>query len=286
MKLSDILTDQRALVTGGGTGIGVGITRRLLEQGATVTIIGRREDVLARTASEFAGEFGDRIRYTTCDITEETQVAEAVAFAGDGHGLDIAVANAGGAGIGGLAPFLSLDQAAWMDVCKLNIVGTANTIRGAALDMRDRGGGAIVAISSAGSAGPEPCFSHYSASKAGVDMLVRNAAQELGDFGIRVNAVQPGVVPSEIAAEAWDGNEDQYAHILKNTPLGRTGTAEEIGDAVAFLVGPTGAWVTGQIFAVDGGLTIPMVANLQGLARKIHGDDVVEKNLGDRLSSF
>jgi NAD(P)-dependent dehydrogenase (short-subunit alcohol dehydrogenase family) len=263
----------------------VGISRRLLEHGATVTICGRREDVLSRTVSELAADFGDRIRYTTCDITDEAQVAAAVAVAGDGVGLDIAVANAGGAGMGGLAPFLSLDQAAWVDVCTLNIVGTANTIRHAALDMQERGG-AIVAISSAGSAGPEPCFAHYSASKAGVDMLVRNAAQELGDFGIRVNAVQPGVVPSEIAAEAWDGNEDQYAHILKNTPLGRTGTAEEIGDAVVFLVGPTGAWITGQIFAVDGGLTNSVVANLQGLARKIHGDEVVEAHLGARLSSF
>jgi NAD(P)-dependent dehydrogenase (short-subunit alcohol dehydrogenase family) len=281
------LAGKRALVTGGGTGIGVGISRRLLQEGATVTIVGRRSEVLDETGSALAEEFGsDQIRWTTCDITDETQVKDAVAFAGDGEGLDIAVANAGGSGSGGLAPFLELDQEAWVDVCLLNIVGTANTIREAALAMRSRGGGAIVAISSAGSAGPEVCFSHYSSTKAAVDMLVRNAAQELGDFGIRVNAIQPGVVPSEIAAEAWAGNEDQYAHILKNSPLGRTGTAEEIGDAVVFLAGPSSAWITGQILGVDGGLTLHMVANLQGLARKIHGDDVVNRSLGERLQSF
>lgn len=280
------LAGKRALVTGGGTGIGVGISRRLLQEGATVTIVGRRSEVLDETGSALAEEFeGSRIRWTTCDITQEAQVKDAVAFAGDGEGLDIAVANAGGSGSGGLAPFLELNQEAWVDVCRLNIVGTANTIREAALSMRGRGG-AIVAISSAGSAGPEVCFSHYSSSKAAVDMLVRNAAQELGDFGIRVNAVQPGVVPSEIAAEAWAGNEDQYAHILKNSPLGRTGTAEEIGDAVVFLAGPSSAWITGQILGVDGGLTLHLVANLQGLARKIHGDDVVNRSLGARLQSF
>jgi NAD(P)-dependent dehydrogenase (short-subunit alcohol dehydrogenase family) len=280
------LRGKRALVTGGGTGIGVGIADRLLDKGATVTIIGRRVDVLERTAAGLAEQYGDgRIKTFQCDITEETQMRDAVAFAGESQGLDIAVANAGGAGSGGLAPFLCLDQEAWVDICKLNVVGTANTVREAALDMRDRGG-AIVVISSAGSAGPEVCFSHYSSTKAAVDMMIRNAAQELGDFGIRVNGIQPGVVPSEIAAEAWDGNEDQYAHILKNTPLGRTGTAAEIGEAVTFLAGPNAAWITGQILGVDGGLTIPVVANLQGLARKIHGDDVVEQNLGARLSAF
>ncbi|MEV4420140.1 SDR family oxidoreductase [Patulibacter sp. NPDC049589] len=279
------LNGKRALVTGGGTGIGVGITECLLSRGATVTIAGRRRDVLDSAAEDFAKRHGDRIRVASCDITDEKSVAEAVRIAGDGVGVDIVVANAGGSGSGGLAPFLLLDQEAWLDVCRLNIVGTANTIREAALDMRGRGG-AIVVISSAGSAGPEPCFSHYSASKAAVDMLVQNAAQELGDFGIRVNAVQPGVVPSEIAAEAWDGNEDQYAHILKNTPLGRTGTAIEVGEAVSFLSGPHSEWVTGQIFAVDGGLTIPLVANLQGLARKIHGDEAIDANLGPRLASF
>jgi NAD(P)-dependent dehydrogenase (short-subunit alcohol dehydrogenase family) len=101
-----------------------------------------------------------------------------------------------------------------------------------------------------------------------------------------VNAIQPGVVPSEMA-DVWEGLDSQFAHILKNTPLGRIGKPEEIGDAVAFLASPRASWITGQILGVDGGLSVPMVANLQGVARKLHGDKMVDLNLGgDRLGAF
>jgi NAD(P)-dependent dehydrogenase (short-subunit alcohol dehydrogenase family) len=281
------LDGQRAIVTGGGTGIGFGIAKTLLDHGATVTLAARRLDVLEKAAGTLASEYGRvRVRTAECDITQDAQVTEAMLIAAEGGGLDIAVANAGGSGTGGTAPFLTLKGADWLDVCNINIVGTANTIREAALLMRDNGGGAIIATSSAGSAGAEPCFSHYSTSKAAVDMLIINAAVELGDFGIRVNAIQPGVVPSEMA-DVWEGLDSQFAHILKNTPLGRIGKPEEIGDAVAFLASPRASWITGQILGVDGGLSVPMVANLQGVARKLHGDEMVDSNLGgDRLGAF
>jgi glucose 1-dehydrogenase len=281
------LDGRRAIVTGGGTGIGFGVAKRLLEEGATVTIAARRADVLEKAATALASEHGeDRVRTAVCDISDDAQVRDAMQVATEGGGLDIAVANAGGSGSGGTQPFLTLTGADWLDVLNINVVGTANTIREAALLMRDNGGGSIIATSSAGSAGAEPCFSHYSTSKAAVDMLVINAAVELGDFNIRVNAIQPGVVPSEMA-DVWEGLEDQFDHILKNTPLGRTGKPEEIGDAVVFLASPRSAWITGQILGVDGGLSVQMVANLQAVARKLHGDEAVDKNLGgDRLGTF
>jgi NAD(P)-dependent dehydrogenase (short-subunit alcohol dehydrogenase family) len=286
--VSELLAGKRAMVTGGGTGIGKGIARQLLKNGATVTIVGRRHDVLAATAQEFGAEYdAERIRYLRGDITDEDQTKAAVEAAGGDTGLDIVVANAGGAG-GGHAPFLYLGAQAWRDICETNIVGTANTIRAAAWGMRARGG-AIIAISSAAAAGPEVCNAHYATSKAAVDMMVRNAAQELGHLNIRVNSIQPGVIKTEIwpvDESTWETADPQLSHVIELTPLGRPGLPEDVGDAVVYLGGPSGEWITGQVFGVDGGLSIPAMANLQGLARGNVGDAVVDDALSPRLSSW
>jgi NAD(P)-dependent dehydrogenase (short-subunit alcohol dehydrogenase family) len=121
------LGGQRALGTGGGTRIGAGIARRLLEQDAAlVTIVRRRLDVLAASAAGLAADFGDgRVRFAHCDVTSSSSVESAVALAGAGAGLDIAVATAGGVPGKGLAPFLYLDEHDWLEMCKLTLVGTA-----------------------------------------------------------------------------------------------------------------------------------------------------------------
>jgi NAD(P)-dependent dehydrogenase (short-subunit alcohol dehydrogenase family) len=279
------LDGQRALVTGGGTGIGAGIARRMLEEGAAlVTIVGRRVDVLTATTAALAADFGARrVRYAQCDIVSSAAVESAVQLAGDGVGLDIAVANAGGVP-GGLAPFLYLDEDDWLEMCKLTLVGTANTIRAAAWDMRARGGGSIIAISSSAAAGPEICNAHYSAAKAGVDMMVRNAAQELGHFGIRVNSVQPGVTVTESSHAMYRPGQPVYEDLLARTPLGRSALPDEMGDAVVYLASRAGAFVSGQVFAVDGGLSVPAMADLQQMARLGRGDEIVDDALKPRLA--
>jgi NAD(P)-dependent dehydrogenase (short-subunit alcohol dehydrogenase family) len=286
--VSELLAGKRAIITGGGTGIGKGIARRLLHNGATVTIIGRREDVLAAAADELEDEHGSRpVRYTRCDIVDEEQLEDALEFAADGTHLDIVVANAGGSG-GGHAPFLYLNSQAWREICDINIVGTANTIRAGAWAMRGKGG-AIIAISSAAAVGPGICNAHYATSKAAVDMMVRNAAQELGHLNIRVNSVQPGVIKTEIwpvDESTWETADPQLSHVIGLTPLGRPGLPEDVGDAVVYLSAQSGEWITGQVFGVDGGLSIPAMANLHGLARGNVGDDVVEDALSPRLSSW
>jgi len=265
------LAGRKALVTGGGTGIGFGCARRLLSHGATVTLAARRLDVLEAAAERLRPEAnGGEVRVQPCDVTVEEEVAAAVrkAVGPDGH-LDIAVANAG---TGAPGPILALGAEQWRLVNDLNILGTALTIKHAALAMRERGG-SIVAISSAEGFLVAKYMAPYSVTKAGVDMLVRCAALELAPFRIRVNCIQPGYVPTESMTLFFP--EDELRRILEATPLGRPGTAEEIGDAVVYFAADSGAWVTGQVLAVDGGMTIPVGADFEGLCRRVYGDEVM-----------
>jgi NAD(P)-dependent dehydrogenase (short-subunit alcohol dehydrogenase family) len=269
------LAGRHALVTGGGTGIGRGIARRLLREGAKVTLAARRLDLLEQTAAALRSEIpGARVQAIACDVTQEEQVKAAVSeAAGPDGALDIAVANAGSAVPG---PFLLLAADAWRFCCELNIVGTANTLRQAALAMRERGG-SLIAISTAASAAPEKSMAAYTATKAAVDMLVRCAALELGPFGIRVNAIQPGYVPHETLNAVFP--EALARELIARTPLGYAGTPEDIGAMVAHLSRPESRWVTGQVIAVDGGMTVQPMADLTALSEAIYGAERVREAL-------
>jgi NAD(P)-dependent dehydrogenase (short-subunit alcohol dehydrogenase family) len=274
------LDGMHALVTGGGTGIGRGIALALAGAGATVTLAARRRDVLEQGAAHVrAAVVGAEVRLAECDVTvaEQVEAAVAVATSPDGR-LDVAVANAGSAVPG---PFLLLDDQAWRFCCDLNIIGTASTFRYAALAMREHGG-SLVAISTAASAAPEVSMAAYTATKAAVDMMVRAAAWELGAFGIRVNAIQPGYVPTE----STDGSfpDELAADLLERSALIRSGTPADIGALVAHLSQP-GSWVTGQVIGVDGGMTVQPMADLTAISRRIYGDAAVDGALGlDRVT--
>ncbi len=269
------LDGARALVTGGGTGIGRGIAAALAGAGATVTLAARREDVLLGTAVELRAEVaGAEIRTVACDVTDEAQVEAAVAVAAGPDGrLDVAVANAGSAVPG---PFLLLDDAAWRFCCELNIVGTASTFRHAARAMSD--GGSLIAISTAASTAPEVSMSAYTATKAAVDMMVKAAAWELGPRRIRVNAIQPGYVPTGSTESAF--TPEIAEDLLVRSALGRSGTPADIGAMACFLASPSGAWITGQVIAVDGGMTAQPMADLTDLSRRMYGDAAVDEALG------
>ncbi len=269
------LEGAHALITGGGTGIGRGIATCLAREGALVTIAARRQDVLEAAADQLRTEIpGAEVRVAICDVTvaEQVEAAVAVASAPDGR-LDIAVANAG-TGIPG--PFLLLDDKAWRFCCDLNIVGTASTFRHAALAMREHGG-SLVAISTAASSAPEVSMAAYTSTKAAVDMMVRAAAWELGVYGIRVNSILPGYVPTDSTEGSFTPGLSQ--DLLARSALKRNGTPEDIGALVVHLSQP-GGWITGQVIGVDGGMTVQPMADLTDLSRRIYGDAAVNDALG------
>lgn len=257
MTSTSNFTGRSALVTGGGSGIGLGCARALVDHGATVTICGRTEPRLRAAAEEVGAN------WVVCDVTDEDSVAATISTATEaGGGLHIAVANAGGGRAAG--PLVLNELAAWNDSLAVNLTGTFLTIKHAAPAIARSGGGSIVAISSIAGALTHRHLGAYCVAKAGVEMLVRNAADELGEYGVRVNAVRPGLVPTHLSAPL-DDDEVTRADYIAQMPLGRTGTEEEIADAVRFLAGDDAAWVTGQIFAVDGGHTLRRGPDLDNL---------------------
>lgn len=254
------LSGAHALVTGGGTGIGLGIARRLLEAGAVTTIAGRRADILERAADDLGTSTGGDVRIAVCDVTDHASVDTAASAAADPNGnLQIAVANAG-FGAGG--PFLLMEPEDLLEVLRVNVVGAFSTMRAAGERMRSEGG-SIIAISSIAGALGGRFRAAYASSKAALDMLVRSAADELGGFDIRVNSIRPGVVPSEATAMMFEHMPHLIQDYVRQMPLGRVGTPEEVGDAVVWLAGPQSAWVTGQNIAVDGGHTLRRAPDLE-----------------------
>lgn len=260
-----------ALVTGGGTGIGLGIAQRLAEAGAVVTIAGRRGDVLEQAARSLVELVADaEIRIAVCDVTDDESVTAAVAAAADDAGrLQIAVANAG---IGTGGPFLATDAATMRQVLDINVVGAFSTIKAAASTMRDEGG-SIVAISSIAGALGGRFRAAYAASKAALDMMVRSAADELGGFGIRINSIRPGVIRSEATAGMFDHLPDVVEDYRRQMPLGFVGEPTDVGEAVVWLASPASRWVTGQAIAVDGGHTLRRAPDLEAPIRARLGEE-------------
>jgi NAD(P)-dependent dehydrogenase (short-subunit alcohol dehydrogenase family) len=247
------IAGRTALVTGGGSGIGFGTATRLAADGAHVTICGRTEDKLMKAVEAITPQVGEggSIRHVVADVTVEDEVARAVEVACEPNGdLDILFANAGGSShIGSID---TADADAIRATVDLNLVGTMLCLKHAVPAMRAAGGGSIVTMSSGAGAFPHRHLWAYGAAKAGIDMLTRSAAEELGADGIRVNSVQPGIVDDELMSFITAGGPllDDY---LAGMPLGRVGQIEDIAAAVRFLVGPESSWITGVNLPIDGG---------------------------------
>ncbi|HXA31480.1 MAG TPA: SDR family oxidoreductase [Acidimicrobiales bacterium] len=256
-----------ALVTGGGSGIGLGAAKRLVADGAHVTICGRSEDRLKGAVNELsvqgaAGAAG-AASYVVADVTVEEQVVHAVGAASARTGrLDILFANAGGSLH--MGPLADADLEAVRATVDVNLIGTFLCIKHAAPVMAagvaGGEGGSIIGMSSGAGHFPHRYLWAYGAAKAGVDMLCRCAAEELGASGIRVNSVQPGIVDDELMAPITAGGPllDDY---LAEMPISRPGRVEDIAAAVRFLAGPESAWITGDNLAIDGGHHLRRGAN-------------------------
>lgn len=274
MTRERVLEGRTALVTGGGTGVGLGIARRLLESGAVVTIAGRRLEVLEEAANALRAEIGGaEIRTARCDVTVEDDVASAVETACDASDhLSIAVANAG---VPGLNPVLLGQPEIWTFNFNVHVVGAMLTMKHAALKMKDSGGGSIVAVSSPAAAQVMRYNGPYASAKAGMEMLVRSAAVELGPLNIRVNGVRVGFVASGMTGPLL-AIDDVLADLGSDALLKLEGRGEEIGNAVVYLSGPDSTWVTGQIIGVDGGLTVWQGVDFEPVARLAYGDEAID----------
>ncbi len=236
-------------VTGGGTGIGLACAREIHQGGGQVVIAGRREDVL----QEAAKELGPRADWVRCDVTDDASVEEAVSRVQQRHGGPHLAVNS--AGKGGAGTVLNSTSAEFADVLETNLVGVFRCMRAEARAMKPAGQGSIVNISSIAGALTHRWMDSYCASKAGLNMLTRCAADDLGEHGIRVNAVMPGLVDTELAQilTATDAAREEYLRLM---PISRIGKPEDVGAIVAFLLSDAASWVTGQCIGVDGGHTI------------------------------
>ncbi len=260
------LTGRKALVTGGGRGLGEGMAQALARAGAAVVIGDIRED-LGKTCADALQAAGATAEFVTLDVTSEASweraVPEAIRHLG---GLDIVVNNAG-VEITSLLVDLDADDARRM--LETNVLGTALGIKHGFRAMRPGGpagqGGAIVNVASVAATIAFPGISIYSATKSAVDRLTRVAAMESGKlgYGVRVNSVYPGLVPTEMGAQLaqdvatiglFGSAEAAVGEVVGLTPLGRLGEVADMGDAVVFLASDGARFITGAGLPVDGGM--------------------------------
>lgn len=245
-----VLQDQVALITGGARGIGRAIALRLAAEGAKIAIVDW-SDSGEQTAREIEQTSGRKATYVKADISKEADAKAAVAAAESVLGpVDILINNAG-ITRDGLA--LTMSEEDWDAVLSVNLKGAFLMSKAVLRGMIKRRQGSIVNISSVvgrrGNAGQ----ANYSASKAGLLGLTKTLAKEVASRNVRVNAVAPGYIETEMT-EALD--ESARNAIISQIPLGRIGTPKGVADAVAFLAGDTASFITGAVLAVDGGLGI------------------------------
>jgi NAD(P)-dependent dehydrogenase (short-subunit alcohol dehydrogenase family) len=230
------LANKTALVTGGSRGIGLAVVRLLANAGAVVTIVDMDEPEDKQVPA----------RFLRGDVSDRASLENAFAQCGP---LDIVVANAGTVRHVALT---ETDDTQWRDTLATNLTGTFLTVQIAARDMKRRRSGSIVITASTNSYDGEADLAAYNVTKAGLLGLLHTAANELGPYGIRVNAVCPGFIRTRLTSEGF-ANPDIVREYFRHIPLGRGGEPEEIANAVAFLASGMASYITGAALIVDGG---------------------------------
>lgn len=236
-----------AVVTGAGAGIGRAIARVFSGAGASVVVSDLKTETAEAVAAQIVADGGEAVGLA-CDVTREADLEAVVKTALDRFGkLSILVNNAGG---GGPKPFdMPMDTFRW--AYELNVFSLFRLTQLAAPHMAAAGEGAVLNISSMAGENKNQRMASYASSKAAVNHLTRNIAFDLGAMGIRINAIAPGAIKTDALASVL--NPDIEKAMLKHTPLGRLGEAEDIAYAALFLCAPASSWISGQVLTVSGG---------------------------------
>ena len=247
-----LLKDKVAFITGGGSGINLRIAERFAEYGAKLALIGRTQEKLDRAIEGIQSAGGKAIGFAA-DVRDYAAIEAAITKTGEELGeIDIVICGAAG---NFPAPALGMSANGFKSVIDIDILGTFNTCR-AAFEHLHKPGASIIAISAIQASMPTPMQSHVCAAKAGIEMLAKVLAAEWGHAGVRVNCISPGPVDDTEGMRRITPTEQMKQNLIKTIPLGRYATKDEIADLALFLCSDSATYITGSVFACDGGQSL------------------------------
>ncbi|WP_101756675.1 SDR family oxidoreductase [Oceanicoccus sp. KOV_DT_Chl] len=248
-----ILENRTAFISGGTSGINLGIAKGLAKLGARVCVIGRDLTKAQKAATEIMAESGVEAIGLSADVRDYEAVEGAMKIACNRFGeLDIVIAGAAG---NFFAPAVSISSKGFKTVVDIDLIGTYNVFK-AAFDCCKKPGSSFIAITAGQAVNPMPYQAHVCAAKAGVNALLKTLAMEWGAAGIRVNGISPGPIEGTEGVERLAPTDEEKNAIIKKIALRRFGQAEDVANAAIFLSSSLGQYVTGAIFDIEGGFQL------------------------------